>query len=218
MRFSNTAFLLASAIALTAVPASAALVAGGDPTGTLQNGNYLNTENSQNFLVRFTLSEATELTGMSILAGTGFWQAGVDAHIKIRSDLGGSPTTANLFSFNDGVDALSTYMAGIDRVTVNFSGVTLAAGSYWIGLSRAGSPIGTWASFNNGGVQTPTYQRQLYGDSIDRAPGIYDLAYSLYGEAAAGAVPEPASWALMIGGFGLVGAALRRRRTSVAFA
>lgn len=32
----------------------------------------------------------------------------------------------------------------------------------------------------------------------------------------AGAVPEPASWALMIGGFALVGAAMRRRRRSVA--
>lgn len=29
-----------------------------------------------------------------------------------------------------------------------------------------------------------------------------------------GAVPEPASWALMIGGFGLVGASMRRRRAS----
>jgi hypothetical protein len=32
------------------------------------------------------------------------------------------------------------------------------------------------------------------------------------------AVPEPASWALMIGGFGLAGAALRRRGTQVRFA
>jgi hypothetical protein len=30
-----------------------------------------------------------------------------------------------------------------------------------------------------------------------------------------GAVPEPASWALMIGGFGFAGAAMRRRRTAV---
>lgn len=30
-----------------------------------------------------------------------------------------------------------------------------------------------------------------------------------------GGVPEPASWALMIGGFGLAGAALRRRRAAV---
>lgn len=33
-----------------------------------------------------------------------------------------------------------------------------------------------------------------------------------------GAVPEPASWAMMLGGFGLVGGALRRRRASVSFA
>ena len=32
------------------------------------------------------------------------------------------------------------------------------------------------------------------------------------------AVPEPASWALMIGGFGLAGVTLRRRRTAVAAA
>ncbi|MBB5987561.1 choice-of-anchor C family PEP-CTERM protein [Sphingobium lignivorans] len=33
-----------------------------------------------------------------------------------------------------------------------------------------------------------------------------------------GAVPEPASWAMMIGGFALAGSTLRRRRTAVAFA
>ena len=31
-------------------------------------------------------------------------------------------------------------------------------------------------------------------------------------------VPEPASWALMLGGFGLVGRAMRSRRSKVAFA
>jgi len=33
-----------------------------------------------------------------------------------------------------------------------------------------------------------------------------------------GQVPEPATWAMMIGGFALVGSALRRRRTAVSFA
>jgi hypothetical protein len=33
-----------------------------------------------------------------------------------------------------------------------------------------------------------------------------------------GAVPEPATWAMMIGGFALVGASMRRRSTAVSFA
>lgn len=37
------------------------------------------------------------------------------------------------------------------------------------------------------------------------------IAYS-YTPSAAAAVPEPAAWAMMIGGFGMIGAALRRRR------
>ena len=38
---------------------------------------------------------------------------------------------------------------------------------------------------------------------------------NLPGQAAIGAVPEPAAWALMLAGFGLVGGAMRRRQTSV---
>lgn len=34
----------------------------------------------------------------------------------------------------------------------------------------------------------------------------------------AAAVPEPASWAMFIGGFGVLGAMMRRRRTSITFA
>ena len=34
----------------------------------------------------------------------------------------------------------------------------------------------------------------------------------------AAAVPEPASWAMMVGGFGMLGAAMRRRKVNVSFA
>ena len=46
----------------------------------------------------------------------------------------------------------------------------------------------------------------------DFGPGGTNYAFRKDG----GGVPEPASWALMISGFGLAGAALRRRRTVVA--
>ena len=41
--------------------------------------------------------------------------------------------------------------------------------------------------------------------------GNCDLNFRVTGTAAATAVPEPASWAMMVGGFALAGAALRRR-------
>lgn len=46
---------------------------------------------------------------------------------------------------------------------------------------------------------------------------VTDKAYITVDHIAAG-VPEPASWALMIGGFGMVGAMLRRRRAAMAAA
>jgi hypothetical protein len=45
-----------------------------------------------------------------------------------------------------------------------------------------------------------------------RSPLDSDVAFSIQGTSGA---PEPAGWALMIGGFGLAGAALRRRRTAL---
>ena len=44
--------------------------------------------------------------------------------------------------------------------------------------------------------------------NFDGAPGTYTLVIS--------GVPEPASWALLIGGFGMVGVVARRRRAVVA--
>ncbi|MGL6043058.1 MAG: PEPxxWA-CTERM sorting domain-containing protein, partial [Sandaracinobacteroides sp.] len=39
----------------------------------------------------------------------------------------------------------------------------------------------------------------------------FDAVFRTYTDRAAAVVPEPASWALMIAGFGLTGAMLRRR-------
>jgi len=49
--------------------------------------------------------------------------------------------------------------------------------------------------------------------------GSYTLSFYGPGEvviASTGAVPEPATWAMLIAGFGLVGATLRQRRTAIA--
>lgn len=57
-------------------------------------------------------------------------------------------------------------------------------------------------------LDTGRYQEFWFGNNNDSADG-----YRLRSVSVA-AVPEPTTWALMIGGFGLAGAALRRRRRS----
>jgi len=81
------------------------------------------------------------------------------------------------------------------------------------------------------GIMDPTFGRQQQGiiTSLDLAAFdamgwniAYDVLYSDREFSTLnptfGAVPEPASWALMIGGFGLIGSAMRRRRTTAATA
>jgi hypothetical protein len=59
------------------------------------------------------------------------------------------------------------------------------------------------------------------GSTLTIAPGHYTFvldgsSFAGQGDLTVASVPEPAAWALMIGGFGLAGATLRRGRASVA--
>ena len=85
--------------------------------------------------------------------------------------------------------------------------------------AQATSTTGQWTQFSyswNSGASTSAdvelINRNLAYHGNDFA--LDDMSFS----GAAGAVPEPATWALMIGGFGLAGAALRRRRVAAACA
>jgi hypothetical protein len=60
-------------------------------------------------------------------------------------------------------------------------------------------------SFTISGI-TPTLGASIVFDNLSK------------GSAVVAAVPEPASWAMMIAGFGLVGGAMRRRASKAAFA
>jgi PEP-CTERM motif len=59
---------------------------------------------------------------------------------------------------------------------------------------------------------------QNFGWMIDNGGFYNNDSVGVNFTATLGAVPEPASWALMIAGFGLVGFAMRRRATTIGFA
>jgi len=82
--------------------------------------------------------------------------------------------------------------------------------------------FGSFANFWTGTYESPTFitgNYMLYGENYtnpgdseipfgDPRSGIYSLSIS----DVSGAIPEPATWAMLIAGFGMVGVAARRKR------
>jgi PEP-CTERM motif len=137
-----------------------------------------------------TITSAAET---SFLAGNvtieGFWIAGSDAAVEGVWRWISGPETGQIF-FGPGapVGAYSNWAVGEPN---NF-----------------GSGEHFFATF--GGANLPWFD---YGPPFAEQAVNYVVEYSPNG--GVGGVPEPASWALMLGGFGLTGAAMRRRQRTV---
>ncbi len=122
-----------------------------------------------------------------------------------------------------------------DTLTVDLNGTTLLQASYNLGGGGVntvfvGSPIVTFyqsgspETYNgtaNGGLIDITLGAAFAGSNTltftyaGAAQGLGDEAWGI-NSVSAQTVPEPASWMLLVGGFGLIGAAARRHRTTAA--
>ncbi len=103
-----------------------------------------------------------------------------------------------------------------------FSGAFIA-GDFFPGVTISGYYLGNLvavsASLNQ--TATPTFLSLGYAGNVDEVRfngynGYYVIDDITFTGGVGGGVPEPASWAMLIAGFGLVGAAARRRRSVVA--
>ena len=205
---------IAAAVACSMLLASPALagllVDTGAPTeseSVLSVGIYGDYE--ERLAAKFSLVNQSRITDVEAYLNTyNFGTFG----FQIVSDAGGSPNSGTVLF------EAAPYIEG--NPTGEWTGPTglnwdLAAGDYWLILRAIpGSSL-----FAQVGLETPnplsTYavwdsDGQTWTTFIPSPQNPYDFGVRIFGTA--GAVPEPASWTLMIAGFALTGAALRRRR------
>jgi hypothetical protein len=142
-----------------------------------------------------TTSRDTSRGQFTVMGGTSpFTVTGVSGEVD------GSAITG-LSGYGGADERLSDTSPFVDRAGVAFSAGGVAYNIFDNYTDTAGHPVYSFCS--------STFDGSCTGGSANAAP-VASLSIS-----AAGTVPEPASWALMLAGFGVVGGVMRRRATTV---
>ena len=105
---------------------------------------------------------------------------------------------------------VSSSFASYSPLDTRFSGI------YAITGATADIPIDFRLSLSAGNVAINLSNDNIAIGHVDGVSFTSDSGVFLTGNDTVGGVPEPALWAMMLGGFGIVGAVARRRRVSVA--
>lgn len=140
----------------------------------------------------------------------------------------GSPRKGILF-FLSGAAVTMNYAAGFTNgFSFNYSSNSAAAIRVYDGLNATGNVLATLNLTQQANTGCAPGSSGLYcnwspigvafagtAKSIDFGGGANFIAYDdvTFGDVTPGAVPEPATWAMMILGFGLIGGTMRRRST-----
>jgi opacity protein-like surface antigen len=202
----------ASVVALVAaaMPAHAALyeaVAPTDPIATPGSFAFVANSSAGNGALSFTLHGYKSLDGTNFYEDDFTLSLNSSPILQLSYDLGGGGGNA-IFTNLYGATVSSRY--NVDNhwaIDVNIATLPLISGSnsfIFSYVSPSGDALGGTGSHEG---------TQSLGDE---AWGLSNIL--LTGPAVGVAVPEPATWAMMIGGFAVAGGAMRRRKTAVSFA
>jgi hypothetical protein len=156
--------------------------------------------------------DGTFTHGLSDQGLDGFYGSGASADNGLgqngESIMWNAPTTLN---------SLDIAKCGYcyDSNPISFTASLYDAANHLLGSKTvAASYSDSLMSFNIGNVSRLTLTfaggSDAYGDG--RIVAWYNVSNITYGGAYGGAVPEPATWAMMLVGFGLIGATARGRR------
>lgn len=201
-RYTLMLSLLATVTALV-TPAAAAIVVDTGAIATV-GGRPLN--EAEALAGFFTLNAATMIT-------------------SVEGMMGGTAATGTIAIFSGGVDPASSSLLFSNSFTIvdsrltSYQGVfgqnwNLAAGSYWVGFFTDGTNFMAFPATN---PLSRHAVRPFDNIWVQHGPGLA-LGIRMIGNVTPGAVPEPATWAMMLIGFGAIGSAMRlRQRVSVSY-
>jgi hypothetical protein len=120
----------------------------------------------------------------------------------------------DLFNFNLSIGGNQRQVGTFDDVFITaFDGVTNAVLGTTSTSVASGAGFSTWLQTYGTSGTGSVYFKIGSLSADNQGPLLDSITIDV-----TSAVPEPATWAMMIGGFGLVGASMRRRKVSVRFA
>lgn len=199
-------FLVAFALCATlriSSAAAASIVYSNGPTNGAIGGQSINF--GQAIANSFTLAEPAIITGFSFGGNTFAGDTITSVNFGLSSLL---DFPSNMTALTAGpLIASPEPTFDVRNYTASFSAVYLTAGTYYFSLQNAatvGSSLAFW-DVNNG----PSMAFSQSGGMI--FPFSNSEAFTLTSDSVP-AVPEPATWAMMLLGFGGIGAEMRRRR------
>ena len=122
------------------------------------------------------------------------------------------PTFSGSFTFNNTLADLYNIVISTSTPGITFSAVTLTGPGGPYTLSPF--PDNTSLKLANTFLSTGTYTFSFTGNNTNPPTGDVNAAGALTGNVTITPLPEPATWAMMLLGFGAIGLSVRSRRKS----
>ena len=220
-------------ILMTTVAIAATVFAASASASTVINFETAAMSNSPGSAVPFAAQLSNQYKasqGVSFTSGAGY--AAVVCHCGFthsgQNIIGGTDVSGNL-NYSQAITAQFFNTADLSQgATTNFAKIwldflPLGSGTVTFqAFDTFGVLIGSTSTIDNGAVQSLSLSlagiRSVKFFSDNATVGFDDFEFGDLTPIANGAVPEPATWAMMIAGFGLVGTTLRSRRRIAAIA